>query len=535
MGYGAPGVKTFLGLDDTPDSYAGKPLKIARVKAALGGLEFAEQLTQYEIPTNIAPDQLTQEYAGTIGGSHRMIVVGHYLISCTDTSEGEIKITDITDIENPTVLSTLEAGGGHFTDVAVAGKYLFILDSSADALRVYDWSNPRDLSVVGGIAIGSSPYRCALRGRYLYVALQADKKLVVVDVSDPANPQIVGSYTHATYLYHAGGIALSGNYAFVRGVNYVTCVNIADPTNPTYVSFIAVSSTLGFKDGKAMTLSGKYLYVLEQDNDKLRIIDVSNPAAMSETGSLIDATYLKEGADIVVIGNWAFISTRAAEEHCLTIVDCSDKTSPEIHDYKSTSDLLGAITLAGKFLFAAMWASNNCYVWSVWAIDIPAFIGNSIYAEYIYTTQLDVADRFTAAYSQMGGMAIPESLPKVSSIPLLLTQVVATDPDTAYTELSALYRTNLDFSKLGIKEARIIVSGIGNEGTAGKGIQIWNSTDSAEICKVEWNGDTQQNALASSWATVSLRKAVDVQIRVKASSATEDITVDKVELQLRAA
>jgi len=73
---------------------------------------------------------------------------------------------------------------------------------------------------------------------------------------------------------------------------------------------------------------------------------------------------------------------------------------------------------------------------------------------------------------------------------------------------------------------------VGNEATAGKGIEIYNGTDAATICEVTWDGSTQQNALAGSWTTCGLRAAKDIQVRVKGSSATEDITVDKVELQL---
>ena len=52
------GVASFLGLSDTPKSYAGAAGYIAKVKSALDGLEFGNAVTQYQIPTNIVPDNI---------------------------------------------------------------------------------------------------------------------------------------------------------------------------------------------------------------------------------------------------------------------------------------------------------------------------------------------------------------------------------------------------------------------------------------------------------------------------------------------
>ncbi|MBA7644657.1 hypothetical protein ES703_52401 [subsurface metagenome] len=539
MGYGAAGgAKSFLELEDTPAAYTTKALKVARVKATLDGLEFANQVTQYELPTNITPDQLTQEYSGGGPGARRMYVVGKFLLGCATGASGIITIYDITDIENPVSLSSIEYGYGYYDDFAVVGKYLFVVSSADNSIQVFDWSNPRSPAFKKFIAT-NEPKRCLARGRYLYTISYefGGGYLRVWDISDPENPVERGYYTHATYLKYAYDLALSGNYCFVLSQEgYLTCVNIADPDNPTYVPN-ALNLGSFDNDRGGMKLVGHYIYIVHAKNDAFRIINIANPGTMVQAGQLVSATYLEKGSECFVIGDWAFVTTHPWGGAYLNVIDVSDRSSPQ---FQQSIPLGGTnqadyVMLAGKYCFMAWLTSTSGLIFSVWSIDIPAFIGNSIYAEYIYTNQLDVADLLTAVNSQLGGAAIPESLPKVFSIPLLLTQVVATDPDTAYTELSALYRTNLDFSKLGIKEARIIVSGIGNEATAGKGIQIWNSTDGAEICKAEWDADSQQNALAGSWATVSLRKAVDVQIRVKGSSATEDVTVDKVELQLRAA
>ncbi len=122
---------------------------------------------------------------------------------------------------------------------------------------------------------------------------------------------------------------------------------------------------------------------------------------------------------------------------------------------------------------------------------------------------------------------------KIDSYALLFVQEIVANPNTSYVEVNAKLRTKIDFSKFTAKNARVIISGIGNETPcAGKGIEIYNVTDGAQICEVTWDGNAQQNALAGSWAACVLTAEKVITIRVKGCSATEDINIDRVELQL---
>lgn len=521
------GVTSFIKLTDTPDAYAGKPLKVARVKQTADGLEFADQVTQYELPQNITPDEATLEWSVQQNiNVKRIYIVGKYMIVCMTTSSGRLRIYDVTNVENPELLSTLDYGYGYYDDVAISGKYLYIVSGSGDDLHIVDWSNPRSLNVVNSYgAIADYPQRCFVRGRYLYLLANYDKMFNIYDVSDPGHPVKVGYYTNATYLNSAYDFVISGNYAYIVGWEYMTVLNIADPTSPTYVTSWtkATGNDRGFLD-----IAGRYLYFCDGNSDLFRIYDVSNPASPSQVGTLGGMNY---PFDCEIVGDWAFISVAWGQQ--LVVADLSDRASPSIRDTISLPTQGGALKVTGKFLFLGAWG-NTAYTWiySVWSIDIPAFVGNSVYAEYIYCTNIDVAEQIMARYGIYNGVAIPESLPKTLVIPLVLTQVTATDPGTAYAELSPLYRTNIDFSRLSVKQARVVVSAVGNEAGAGKGIQIYNSSDAAAICEVTWDGTAQQNGLAGSWTTCSTRAGKDIQVRVKGSSGTEDVTVDKVELQL---
>jgi hypothetical protein len=114
------------------------------------------------------------------------------------------------------------------------------------------------------------------------------------------------------------------------------------------------------------------------------------------------------------------------------------------------------------------------------------------------------------------------------------TGVTATTPDTSYTEDAGftMYRTGVDFRYMDAALARVIVSGIGDEAGNGKGVEIYDTTNAASIAAVTWDGNAQQNAVVGAWTTCTTITDVVLAVRVKGSSATEDITLNKVVLQL---
>lgn len=109
---------------------------------------------------------------------------------------------------------------------------------------------------------------------------------------------------------------------------------------------------------------------------------------------------------------------------------------------------------------------------------------------------------------------------------------VAAAPGVAYVEFDADYRTNIDFSTFHAVRARLVVTAQGDEAGADKGIEIYDSTGTAQICEVEWTGNALQNALAGSFATTVPTVASGIQIRVKGSTGTENITVYAVDLEI---
>jgi len=106
------------------------------------------------------------------------------------------------------------------------------------------------------------------------------------------------------------------------------------------------------------------------------------------------------------------------------------------------------------------------------------------------------------------------------------------NPGVAYAEWDANLRTKIDFSHIKAVNARVVVTAVGNEAGSGKGIEVYDVTGTASICEVTWNGAAAQQGLAGSWTSVTKTADSVLTVRVKGSSATEDITVYVVELQV---
>lgn len=106
-------------------------------------------------------------------------------------------------------------------------------------------------------------------------------------------------------------------------------------------------------------------------------------------------------------------------------------------------------------------------------------------------------------------------------------------PGLAYAEFDSDYRTNIDFSTMHAVQARIIVTAQGDNAGAGKGIEIYDATGTAQVCEVVWDGAALQQALAGSFSTTNIPTvASELQIRDKGAVAGEQITIYAVDLEI---
>jgi hypothetical protein len=231
------GVTQFIKLTDTPDTYAAAGGYIAKVKATLDGLEFGNAVTQYQIPTNIVPDNVGLITSLTTAGrsTTRMRIAGKYAVMAEGVpGVGYVTVIDVARPDNPLLCKRYAPSPNSVQALAVAGRYIYCITTGDKKLWVIDWSDPYNLQTVGSLSITDTDVGTGLfvRGRYAYVTHSwTTHGIDIVDISNPTSPVRVGGLNDATYFLTISDIVVIANTAYVVSKNYISTINVADPTN----------------------------------------------------------------------------------------------------------------------------------------------------------------------------------------------------------------------------------------------------------------------------------------------------------------
>lgn len=157
---------------------------------------------------------------------------------------------------------------------ALASASYVYIGAGGAGLQIFDVSDPRYPLKLGDYG-GVGAYGIALRWPFIYMGWEQFR---VIDVRDPRNPVQV-NVTGATG--SIWDIVVSGSYAYVAqwylGGIGVAVVDVSDPRYPRQVG--ARYKTPG--DSLGVAVAGNYAYVAD-GYAGLRVIDVSNPAALRE-------------------------------------------------------------------------------------------------------------------------------------------------------------------------------------------------------------------------------------------------------------
>lgn len=156
------------------------------------------------------------------------------------------------------------------------------------------------------------------------------------DIAKPPNPSITSSYRASTVDgidEDATSIFVAGKYAYLTldGTNeQFAIVDVSDRSSPKLVSSLA-SSDLGGNDAHVV-VDGEYAYVASDSADALTIIDVSDPAAPVQVGTL-STTQLVNALRVQVTGDYAYVVARGGVNGTLVIVDVTNRAAPSQAGY----------------------------------------------------------------------------------------------------------------------------------------------------------------------------------------------------------
>lgn len=95
-----------------------------------------------------------------------------------------------------------------------------------------------------------------------------------------------------------------------------------------------------------------FAYVTAKYGNGLAVVDISNPASPSVTGSLIDSTNLAAATDLAVVDNYAYVTAQSGNR--VTGVDISSPAAPTVLESQSIYNISPANGLiSGGYLYVA--------------------------------------------------------------------------------------------------------------------------------------------------------------------------------------
>jgi hypothetical protein len=197
---------------------------------------------------------------------------------------------------------------GDYAYIAAQGPGLIIVDIS-------DPTNPVEASTIG---TSPSALGVAVVGNHAYLA-SSSAGLQIIDISDPTTPAVTG------YIIPASGfgrkVAANTTHAFLaKGSAGISSIDVSDPLNPVEVDaydFVDV-----FAKAWDVALEGDYLYVADEFQSRLRVIDVSDPTNLF--GGFSTATP-DRAQGVAVGGGYVYV---AVYEAGILMYDLSDPAVP---------------------------------------------------------------------------------------------------------------------------------------------------------------------------------------------------------------
>lgn len=159
--------------------------------------------------------------------------------------------------------------------------------------------------------------------------------------------------TDATNLPQVSNLTILGNHAFctMPFTNRLTSVDLSNlPTSMSVDSSLVDSAFTGGLDGIAAFGTDKVV-ACNSTNNRVVVVDVSNPSSMSVLGSVTASPDLGGAYDVAVKGSYAYV---ACTNGRMTVVDLTTPSSPSVH-----------ATLTGTefdFPVAIVINGNNAYV-----------------------------------------------------------------------------------------------------------------------------------------------------------------------------
>ncbi len=178
----------------------------------------------------------------------------------------KLETIDVTDMAAPSLVATYqEAGIVHGQgEVVWRDDHLYIANYNLP-FRVFDATDPLDLSLAGSLELGGIGNAVALVDSYAWVAMNSGE-IRILEISTPELPEQVGTLPGPDGA-NSRRIEFGGNYAFVaHGQAGAGIYGIVDPTQPELLGIIPADHQI-----LDVEFDGTHLFLLEADNSLLAV------------------------------------------------------------------------------------------------------------------------------------------------------------------------------------------------------------------------------------------------------------------------
>lgn len=279
---------------------------------------------------------------------------------------------------------TRERGDFWLDKVRYHNGYLYGLyfdgttDFSNYNLTAFDISDPGNPIELGSVFVQNLSNDICFHGDYAFISssqvhpVHQQFGITVVDISDPNNLAEVGFVTTGNRMQNS--VDISGNTLFYSAFSSVPLVvgaiDISDLNNTTELGTWEVPGDGAYLGD--ILVDGSNLFVLDY-NFGLRVLDISNPAQIAETGSLdLDCAYPANNFGVLTkTGNQLEYVKIGRLNHLYGVaglIDVSDPSSPQQGDtYQVDYEASGVGSLNGKFCF---FGNENYMATSLHYVDL---------------------------------------------------------------------------------------------------------------------------------------------------------------------
>jgi hypothetical protein len=295
-------------------------------------------------------------YVGSyISGYPHSITLTNELAYCEDSSyNNNISILDISNINNPTYLATINTDYDEIESIQVVGNKCYIgwhytYDNWYDVIyyygyRIADMTNPSNPSIeYSYIGPVNTSCRLYVSGSYLYMIegpwfkvfdnsnplsplllgstqfgeiyghkitvldtialIQHNSKLIIVNISNPYNPYLMGSYLYPTdyYPFSQKTFCTQNQYAYcIMSQSSIGIVDFSNPSNPFLLN------TINFPPSSSLDciyVKDNLLFAADNGWNEISIYDITNPHNLCYLGKF---TYNLKTSDIAYKDGYLF-------------------------------------------------------------------------------------------------------------------------------------------------------------------------------------------------------------------------------------